>query len=102
MGSLRLLHLLLLSGLQGAGRPRRRDAIEHEAGIDAVLFGDGRASLRQMGCQTVDSTLGKVLAAELAGLRIPVQPSVSRRKQTASTPGETKPKEGSGLEDTAI
>lgn len=79
MRSLGLLHLLLLSGLQGPGGPRGRDAVEHEAGIDAVLFGYGRASLRQMGGKTVDPTLGEILAAKLAGLRIPVQTSISTR-----------------------
>lgn len=78
VGRLGLLHLLLLPGLQSSGRPRGRDAVEHEAGIDAVLFGYGRASLRQMGGKTIDSALGEVLAAKLACLRIPVQLIVSK------------------------
>lgn len=70
--------LLLLSSLHRSGCPSCRDAIEHEAGIYPVLFGDGGAFLRKVVGQAVDSTFGEVFAAEFASLGVPADKIISR------------------------
>ena len=66
------LDLLVLSGLHCPWGTSGRYAIEHEAGIYAILFGYGGASLRQMSGKAVNSTLGEVFAAKFASLGISV------------------------------
>lgn len=48
------------------------DTMELEAGSHAVRLGDGGAFLGDVGGQAIDAALGKVLAALLTGVRIPV------------------------------
>ena len=72
-----LLRLLLLPGLQSSRGTSCRNAIEHEAGIYAFLFGYGGASLRQMGSQAVNATLGKVFAAKFTSLGVSVCKTIS-------------------------
>lgn len=54
------------------GRTSVGDTMELEAGSHAVRLGDGGAFLGDVCGQAVDAALGKILAALLTGVRIPV------------------------------
>lgn len=53
-------------------RSRLCDAMEFETGSHAFRVGNGGASFGDMSCQTVDSTLGEVLSALLARMRVSI------------------------------